>query len=59
VELAAAMGSSSVVVGFVFSHDESQMSLAEDQHPVGDLGPVGLDYSIAPDQACRAEIIAE
>ena len=37
VELAATVRSSSVVVGLVVGQDRSQMSLAEDQHPVGDL----------------------
>ena len=37
VELAAAMGSSSVAVGLVLGQDRPQMSLAEHQHPVGDL----------------------
>ena len=41
VELAAAMGPSSVVVGRILGQDRLQMSLAEDQHPVGDLGPGG------------------
>jgi hypothetical protein len=41
VELAAAVGSSSVVVGLVPGEDRFQMSFAEDQHPVGDLGPGG------------------
>ena len=40
-ELAAAMGSSSVVVRLVFGQNQAQMSFAEDQHPVGDLGPGG------------------
>ena len=40
-ELAAAMGSPSVVVPLVLSQDQLQMPLAEDQHPVGDLGPGG------------------
>jgi hypothetical protein len=40
-ELAAAVGSSSVVVGLVPGEDRLQMSFAEDQHPVGDLGPGG------------------
>ena len=40
-ELAAAMGASSVVVGLVLGQDRPQMPLAEDQHPVGDLGPGG------------------
>jgi hypothetical protein len=25
----------------IFGHDQSQVSLSEDQHPVGDLGPGG------------------
>ena len=41
VELAAAMGPSSVVVGHILGQDRPQMSLAEDQHPVGDLCPGG------------------
>jgi hypothetical protein len=40
-ELAAAMGSSSVVVGHILGQDRLQMPLAEDQHPVGDLRPGG------------------
>ena len=40
-ELAAAMGSPSVVVALVLGQDQLQMPLAEDQHPVGDLGPGG------------------
>jgi hypothetical protein len=40
-ELAAAVGSSSVVVGLVLGQDQSQASLCEDHQPVGDLGPVG------------------
>jgi hypothetical protein len=39
VELAAAMRSSAVVVGLVPGEDVPQMAFAEDQHPVGDLGP--------------------
>jgi hypothetical protein len=37
--LAAAMGAASVVVGLVLGRGCPQMPLAEDQHPVGDLGP--------------------
>ncbi len=33
------MGSPSVVVGLVLGQDRPQMSLAEDEHPVGDLRP--------------------
>jgi hypothetical protein len=40
-KLAAAVGSASVVVGLVLGQDRPQMPLAEDQHPVGDLGPGG------------------
>ena len=35
------MGSPSVVVGRVLGQDQPQMPFAEDQHPVGDLGPGG------------------
>ncbi len=38
-ELAAAMGTTSVVMGLVLGQDRPQMTLAEDQHPVGDLRP--------------------
>jgi hypothetical protein len=41
MQLAAAVGASPVVVGFVFGQDRPQVSFAEDQHPVGDLGPGG------------------
>ena len=40
-ELAAAMGSLSVVVGLVLGQDQPQMPFAGDQHPVGDLGSDG------------------
>jgi hypothetical protein len=40
-ELAAAMGSPSVVVGRVLGQDCPQVPSAEDQHAVGDLGPGG------------------
>ena len=40
-ELAAAMGSPPVVMGLVFGQDRPQMPLAEDEHPVSDLGPDG------------------
>jgi hypothetical protein len=42
-ELAAAMGTTSVVMGLVLGQDCPQVPLAEDQHPVGDLGP-GREY---------------
>jgi hypothetical protein len=42
-ELAAAVGAPPVVVGLVPGQDEPQVPLAEDQHPVGDLGP-GDEY---------------
>jgi hypothetical protein len=35
------MGSPSVVVPDILGQDQPQMPLAEDQHPVGDLGPGG------------------
>jgi hypothetical protein len=41
VQLAAAMGAASVVVGLVLGQDRPQVPLAEDEHPVGDLGPGG------------------
>jgi hypothetical protein len=40
-ELAAAMGTASVVMGLVLGQDRPQMLPAEDQHPVGDLSPGG------------------
>src|ERR1700730_5729741 len=40
-ELAAAVGSSSVVVGLVLGKDAAQVAFAEDEHPIGDLGPGG------------------
>ena len=39
VQLSAAVGSSSVVVGLVIGQDRTQVALAADQHPVGDLCP--------------------
>ena len=44
-ELAAAMGSPSVVMALVLSQDRPQVPFAEDQHPVGDLRPVPLENS--------------
>jgi hypothetical protein len=41
VELPAAMGSPPVVMGLVLGQDRPQMPLAEDEHPVGELGPGG------------------
>ncbi len=40
-ELAAAMGSPSVVVGLVLGQDQPQMPLPDDQHPVCGLCPGG------------------
>jgi hypothetical protein len=40
------MGSSSVVVGLVPGQDRPQVPFAEDQHPVGDLGPGGEHESL-------------
>ena len=37
------MGAPSVVMGLVLGQDRPQMPFAEDQHPVGDLGPGGAD----------------
>ena len=42
-ELAAAVRASSVVVAAVLGENRSQVPFAEDQHPVGDLGPGGED----------------
>jgi hypothetical protein len=36
-ELAAAMGTTSVVIGLVLGQDRPQVPSAEDEHPVGDL----------------------
>jgi hypothetical protein len=41
VQLAAAVGSASVVMGLVLGQDRAHVPLTEDQHPVGDLGPGG------------------
>jgi len=41
VQLAAAVGSSSVVVPGVLGQDAAQAAFAEDQDPVGELGPGG------------------
>jgi hypothetical protein len=43
VQLAAAVGSVSVVVGLVLGRDYPQVPLAEDEHPVGDLGS-GIEH---------------
>ena len=40
-ELTAAMGASPIVVSLVPGQDRGQVSSAEDQHPVADLGPGG------------------
>jgi hypothetical protein len=40
-ELPTAMGASSVVVSLILCQDRPQMPRAEDEHPVGDLGPGG------------------
>ena len=39
VQLAAAVVSAPVVVGLIFGQDRPQVPFAEDEHPVGDLGP--------------------
>ena len=41
MELAAAVGAAAVVVGFVLGEDRPQVAFAEDEHPVGELGPGG------------------
>jgi hypothetical protein len=41
VQLAAAVGSSSVVMPRVLGQDAAQLAFAEDQRPVGELGPGG------------------
>src|SRR5690349_9229639 len=38
-EMAAAMGPPPVVMGLILGQDRPQMPRAEDEHPVGDLGP--------------------
>jgi hypothetical protein len=57
-ELAAAMGAPSVVVGLVLGQDQPQVSFAEDQHPVGDLGPVPLFISWCSSSTAPAGCIA-
>ena len=42
-ELAAAMGWSHVAMRGVLGQDGAEVAFAEDQHPVGDLGPNGED----------------
>ena len=50
--MAAAMGSPSVVMDLVLGQDRPQMPFAEDEHPVGELGPGGehepFRISVAP-----------
>jgi len=41
LELECAVRSSPVVVPGIFGHHDAQVSLAEEQHPVGDLSPGG------------------
>jgi len=55
VELAAAVGASSVVVSLIVGQDRPQMPLAEDQHPVGDLRPDGEHepFRIGIGRRCR------
>src|ERR1035438_1776090 len=57
-EFAAAMGSPSVVVPGILGQDQPQGPFAEDQHPVGDLGPVLLENRILDcelrDLGCQA-----
>ena len=54
VQLTAAVGSSSVVVGLVLGQDRLQVSFAEDQHPVGDLGPGGEHEPLRESVRARA-----
>ena len=53
-ELSTAMGAASVVVALILGQDRLQMSLAEDQHPVGDLGPGGEHESFRVSIRARA-----
>ena len=52
LELERAVRSSPVVVPGILGHHDTQVSLAENQHPVGDLSPGGehepLCISVAP-----------
>ena len=41
MQLAAATGPPPVVMGLVLGHHDAQVAFAEDQDPVGDLGPGG------------------
>jgi hypothetical protein len=36
----------SAVLGLIIGQDRPQMPRTEDQHPVGDLSPVGPEYTI-------------
>jgi hypothetical protein len=53
-ELAASVRSSSVVVPGVLGQDCLEVSFAEDQHPVGDLGPGGEHESLGVSIRARA-----
>jgi hypothetical protein len=44
-KVAAAVGSSTVVVANVFGEHDAQVPLAEDQHAVGEFGSHGADES--------------
>jgi hypothetical protein len=54
VELAAAMGAPSVVVGLVLGQDRPQMPFAEDQHSVSDVRPGGEHESFRIGVRARA-----
>jgi hypothetical protein len=53
-ELAAAVGSSSVVVGLVPGKDAAQVAFAEDEHPIGDLSPGGEHEPCGTSFVCAA-----
>ena len=53
-QLAAAVGPPPVVVGRVLGQDGPQVPLAEDQHPVSDLGPGGEHESFRVTVRARA-----
>src|SRR6266516_7432828 len=53
-QLEAAVGTSSVVVPCVLGQDAVQVALAEDQHPVGHLGPDGAHEPLRVGVRARA-----
>ena len=54
LELEGAVWSSPVVVPRIFGHHAAQVPFAEDQHPVGDLGPGGEHESFGVSIRARA-----